>query len=71
MREAKVGILSALKWTGRRLSDLLAAAAFAEEGEADSARELLREQGERSTKEKEEDIRRALNLGHTDRLPSR
>lgn len=71
MREAKMGILSALKWTGRRLSDLLAAAAFAEEGGVDSARELLREQDEQPHDENEEDIHRTLNLGNTGRLPAR
>jgi hypothetical protein len=64
-------MMAALRSVGRRISDLLAAAAFAEEGVAESARELLQEQDERPDDENEEDIRRTLNIGNTDRLPAR
>lgn len=66
-----MGIHSALKSMGEKLSDLLAAAAFAEEGEADSARELLQEKADLSAKEKEEACCRTLNLEHADNLPAR
>ncbi len=59
-------ILKSVKKFALKFQDFFSAAAFAEEGDAGTAREIVREKGERLS-ERKQTIRRELNARSADR----